>query len=181
MPKPNRQKVHYVLTEDLLPEVMGDHIGEFYVARAEGTIWYVSGSGAVVSLIDLLRDAKPVAPPRHGKDGAFVIGPRGIEGKDGHDGRDGRDGKDGIGYAGPQGPPGRPGKDCECKTAIAEQHIVRLTQKLAESSDTLAAVRAEFADLKMQIAAVRSMMTKSKEYIEFLTAKNAAKLAARKK
>ncbi len=109
-------------------------------------------------------------------------GEKGDKGERGERGADGKDGKDSTvpGPAGRDGLHGRPAKDCECKTAIAEQHIVRLTQKLAESSDTLSAVRAEFADLKMQIAAVRSMMTKSKEYIEFLTA-NAAKLAARKK
>ena len=108
-------------------------------------------------------------------------GDKGERGPAGNNGKDGRNGKDGVGYSGPQGPSGRAGRDCECKTAIAEQHIVRLTQKLAESSDTLAAVLKQVADMQLVINALYDANEKGQQYIAWLRAKNAAKLAARKK
>jgi hypothetical protein len=90
-------------------------------------------------------------------------------------GRDGKDGKDGVGYAGAVGPQGRAGKDCVCQTAVAEQHIVRLTQKLAESNDTLAAVRKEFADLKLVVTSIHDQNRQADEYMQWLKERAAAR------
>jgi len=78
-------------------------------------------------------------------------------------------------YPGAVGPQGRPGKDCECKTAIAEQLIVRLEQKLAESNEQLAAVRREFADLKLVVNAIHEQNRQGDQYINFLRQKAAAR------
>jgi len=114
-------------------------------------------------------------PPRGEK---RETGPAGLS-ITGPAGRDGKDAKDGVGYPGAVGPQGRPGKDCECKTAIAEQLIVRLEQKLAESSDLLTAVRKEFADLKLVIEAIYGQQRQVDEYLAFLKSKRLAADAAR--
>jgi hypothetical protein len=116
--------------------------------------------------IDALPTPEPPVAPQKGD--------RGPAGTPGRDGTNGRDGRDAVGIPGPQG---RPGRDCQCKLELAEQTIIRLEQKLAESNDAIAAVRQEFADLKLVVNAIYDQNRHAKDYIEYLK----AKVAARKK
>jgi uncharacterized coiled-coil protein SlyX len=120
------------MTEELLPEFAPQHIGEFYVCKAEGTVWYVAANAAMVSLSDLLANAKPIAPPR--------VGLQGEPGKDAAPGRDGKHGRDGVdgtpggagaSIVGPAGRDGRDGKDCVCKNVDADNRLSNIETRFA--------------------------------------------------
>jgi hypothetical protein len=122
--KRQKNKLHSTITEHLLPEI--GVAGDVYFARAEGTVWLATKSGLVVSLSDVLNSVPAHTPPRAGRDGKDGVSIKGDKGDAGRDGKDGINGRDAVGHVGATGPQGRAGKDCECKTAIAEQLIVRL-------------------------------------------------------
>lgn len=102
-------------------------------------------------------------------------GPKGERGATGDVGRDGINGTSGRDAVGIQGPPGQRGKDCECKLELAQQHIARLESNLADSRDALAAVRKEFADLKLVVAAIYDQNKQAAGYVEYLRAKTKGK------
>jgi hypothetical protein len=193
--------VHYTLTEAVLPEMMPEHIGEFYVAKAEGTVWFVASNGAVVSLTDLLLNAKPVAPPRHGvdgKDGKSVLGPRGQKGEKG-DSIVGATGPKGETIVGPKGDRGEKGDKGDPSTvpgpkgdkgdrgeSVVGPHGLkgdrgeRGPAGADADNSAIAAMRKEVAEVKLMLQGMLDMNTKAGEYIEFLKAKVAARLAAAK-
>src|SRR5712691_5503678 len=143
MPKPSRQKVTYTMTEELLPEMLSaDRAGEFFVARAEQTVWFVASNGAVVSLTDLLQNAKPVAPPRAGRDG--IDGLPGAKGDRGERGEassvKGPKGDNGDTVKGDKGDRGKGDKG---DTVVGPDSASVLASTRAE----LETVRREFADL----------------------------------
>ena len=177
MPKPNRQKVNYTLSEELLPEFHPHHAGEFFVAKAEGTVWYVCPNGAMVSLTDLLQNAKPVAPPRHGRDGK--------DGKDGNKGERGPRGDKGdtgepSKIPGPAGPPGPAGeKGSTVRGPQGRDTAAALAQWLHTVSAVNArcdAVEKSNADLRATVNALLDQNKRGAEYIEYLRAKTAARL-----
>jgi hypothetical protein len=51
--KRQRNKIHHVLCEHLIPEQ--GVFGEIWLAKAEGTIWYGTRDGIIVSLTDVLN------------------------------------------------------------------------------------------------------------------------------
>jgi hypothetical protein len=165
------QKVKQILTENLVPE--SAPCGTVFITNDTQQVWLSVRSEEVLNLSDLLDGKHVLAskPAKHGRDGKDGVGTKGERGERGADGKDGSPGKDGVGHVGAVGPQGRSGKDCECKTAIAEQLIVRLEQKLAESNDTLATVRREFADLALIVKAIHGQNKQADEYVAYLRAK----------
>jgi hypothetical protein len=133
MASAKRVKLHYSLCESAIPENLGAaHAGEFWIARDQNSVWFVASDGTVVSLSDFLLNAKPVAPPRHGKDGKDGISPPPAH--DGRAGLRGPAGHDGIsikGDKGDRGEPGRPGRDAEpCVCFDATQRMGRIEARL---------------------------------------------------
>lgn len=195
MPTPQRQKLHFTLSEDMLPEVSTEHAGEFYVARAQGTVWFVASNGALVSLTDLLANAKPVAPPRAGKDGTDgkdgAKGERGAHGESGRDGVDGKPGKNGS--DGVDGKPGRDGADGKDSFVAGPAGTDGRSIKgdkgdsikgpkgdKGEKGDTgpaadITALKAQVGALQSTVDALLDQNKRSSEYIEFLQAKVAAR------
>jgi hypothetical protein len=108
--------------------------------------------------------------PLQGERGA--TGPAGIsiKGDAGRDGVNGKDGRDAVGVNGHHGTNGRDGKDGAPGPDSAAV--------LAETRAELANVLRQFADLKLQVEGVRSMMTQGADYIQYLRAKSAARIAA---
>jgi hypothetical protein len=146
--------MHPTINEACIPE-QGTP-GDFWLARAEQTVWYVASNGITVSLTELLQNSKPIAPPRHGIDGAAgAVGAKGEPGKSGAPGRDGKDGRDGVGYPGATGLPGRPGKDCTCRTVDVEQRIGRVAQNLAETRGVLETLHRQVAAMQLGIETIR--------------------------
>jgi len=135
-----KSKIHFTLTENALPENMGaDAFGEIYIARDTQTVWFVTRSGVVVNLHELLLNSTPVAPPRHGtngKDGAPGIGERGPAGRDGAPGLHGRNGEHST-VPGPQGMAGRDGRDGKDNIAELTAHtkaVAALAEQVAQFS-----------------------------------------------
>jgi hypothetical protein len=166
-----RQKIHQTLSEHFVPET--GVFGDVWLAKAEQSFWYATRDGRVVNLSDVLNQVPAHTPPRHGKDGCDGrTGPRG-EAIVGAPGRDGRDGKDSTipgpvstvpGPAGPKGeigPQGRPGPDSATVLAAARAEI--------------ASLRSAFADLSLQVRAVREMNSQAEQYLEYLKTKVAAR------
>ena len=178
MASAKRVKLHNVMTESALPENMGaDHAGEFWIAKAEQSVWFTAKNGTMVSLSDFLLNAEPVAPPRHGRDGKDAEpapkgerGERGLPGKDaapapkGERGLPGRDGASII------GPAGRDGLDSPQR--------VEFDNLLSENT----ALRSSFAALKQDFEtlnlAFTSQSQKNSDYLAFLTARAAARIAS---
>ena len=182
VPKPQRQKVHYTITEALLPENMGvEHAGEFYVAKAEGTVWFVASNGAVVSLTDLLLNAKPVAPPRHGKDG--------IDGKDGRDGvsikgdKGDRGSRGDTGPAGAAGNDGRAGRDaepCQCVNIDGDRRLSNIETRFAELQNIITTVAGKSdAATQTALAMIDSRIAEAKRAVADLGNKQTAFATAR--
>ena len=107
MASAKRQKLHYAIHEASIPEQLGaEHFAEFWVAKDTGQIYFCARNGTMVNLNELLLNAQPVAPPRHGrdgKDGVSIKGDRGERGPAGRDGAAGRDGVNAVGKTGLQG------------------------------------------------------------------------------
>jgi hypothetical protein len=175
MASSKRVKLHYVLCESALPENVGaDHFGEFYICKAESSVWFAAKNGAVVSISDFLLTATPVAPPRHGRDGVdaapAVKGERGPVGI----GRDGRDGKDAVGIAGKNGVNGRDGRD-GCAGPDSAAVLAEARAEISAMHSKFAALRADF-DLLSH--AFTSASEKTSDYLEFLKSRVAARRAA---
>jgi hypothetical protein len=130
------------------------------------------GDGEVVSLSDLITYGSP----------AKCIGPEGPAGapcicRNGKDGKDGRDGKDGVGRDGQTivGPPGRTGP--AGADGAPSPHRVELENLKIEHDREVKKLRQEFAALQRDFRAILDMNKKAGEYVEFLRAKAAARLA----
>jgi hypothetical protein len=108
-------------------------------------------------------------PPRGEKGATGPAGPS-IRGDAGRDGVNGKDGRDAVGVNGHHGTNGRDGKD----GAAGPDSAAVLAATRAE----LANVLKQFGDLKLQVEGVRSMMTQGADYIQYLRAKSAARIAA---
>jgi hypothetical protein len=166
------EKVKQVLTENVIP----DHApaGTVFIAKDTQNVWLAVRSGEVLNLSDIL-DGKyagvrtPARNGKDGKDGQSIRGERGEPGRDGvcccKEGLDstvpgprGEVGPAGVGKQGPQGPPGT-------DTATV----------LADARAELAAVRAEFADLKLVVTAIHGQNKQCSEYISFLKARSDAR------
>lgn len=166
-----RQKIHQTLCESCVPEV--GTFGEVWLAKAEQSFWYATRDGRVVNLSDVLNNIPATVPARDGKDGKDGIGTQGERGPAGRDGvcvcKKGCDSTvpgprgevgpaGGVGQTGPQGPAGP-------DTATV----------LADARAELAAVRAEFADLKLVVTAIHGQNKQCSEYIDFLRKKSGRK------
>lgn len=113
-------------------------------------------------------------PPRGDKG---ETGPAGLS-ITGPAGRDGKDGKDGVGYAGATGPQGRPGKDCECKTALAEQRIAGIETSLRDARAETISLKAQLTTLGATVQGLLDVNKRTGEYIEWLRQRTAARIAA---
>jgi hypothetical protein len=160
-----RQQIHATLSEHFIPET--GVFGDVWLAKAEQSFWYATRDGRVVNLSDVLNQVPVHTPPRHGKDGKDGISIKGEPGRDAV-GIQGPPGRDAVGIQGPPGinvkgergdigPRGFPGPD----TAAV----------LADARAEIAALRSEFANLSLQVLAIREANTHAANYIEFLKAK----------
>ena len=113
--------------------------------------------------IDALPAVEPPAAPQKGE-----RGPQGLPGKDAAPARDGRD------AVGIQGPAGRAGRDCTCTSAAAIADAVR---KLDAATTELHLHRAETAKLQADTTALIEMHKNAGQYMEFLHARAAARIA----
>ena len=113
--------------------------------------------------IDALPAVEPPAAPQKGE-----RGPQGLPGKDAAPARDGRD------AVGIQGPAGRAGRDCTCTSAAAIADAVR---KLDAATTELTKHRAEVAKLQADTTALIEMHKNAGQYMEFLHARAAARIA----
>jgi hypothetical protein len=166
-----QQKIHQVLAEHLIPEI-GVH-GEVWLAKDTQSFWYGTRDGRVVNLSDILNQVPVHAPPRHGRDG--------LDGRNGLDGAQGKIGPTGVGLPGVAGTgiPGPPGLNIKgdkgepgaASTVPGPDSAV----VLAEARVQIAAIRAEFADLKLQIQAVHEQNRQADAYLEFLRARRVAR------
>jgi hypothetical protein len=178
MASSKRVKLHYTLCESVLPENMGaDHAGEFWIAKAEQSVWFVAKNGAVVSISDFLLNAELVAPPRHGRDGRDAEpapkGERGERGPAGKDAQPAKDGRDGVGIVGPQGIPGSSGRDGrDAPQRVEFDNLLR----------DFKALRAEFTALSQDFytlsLAFTSASNKTSDYLAFLEKRAADRIAS---
>jgi len=178
MPKP-RQKFQFVITENVLPEIVGeDHAGEFWFAKDSKQVYFIARNGATINLSELLLNSLPVAPARHGKDG--VDGAPGVKGEKGSQGLAGRDGagKDGVNATGIQGPQGRPGKDCVCRTELAEQRVAGIETSLRDARAETISLKAQLTTLGATVQGLLDVNKRTGEYIEWLRQRTAARIAA---
>jgi hypothetical protein len=166
--------VQYALCESALPENMGaDHFGEFYIAKAEQSVWFVAKNGTVVSLCDFLLNAEPVAPPRHGRDGKDAEpAPKGERGPAGI-GRDGRDGEDSK----IPGPPGRDGFSIVGPAGRDGRDAPSIDELLAASRHDMARLRAEYAEIKLMLQGFCDINKKAGDYITWLKERAARRAA----
>jgi hypothetical protein len=176
MASAKRTKLHYTLCESALPENMGaDHFGEFYIAKAEQSVWFVARNGTVVSLSDFLLNAVPVAPPRRGKDGKDAEpapkGERGPVGPAGKDAPPAKDGRDAVGIQGPQGIPGSSG--CNGKDAPQRVEFDNLLRENKALHSEFASLRQDFNTLSL---ALTSQNQKTSDYLAFLRQRVAQRL-----
>jgi hypothetical protein len=175
MPKPERQKVHYVLSEDLLPEMVTEHAGSFWIAKAQATVWFCASNGAMVSLSDLLLRGTPIAPPRHGRDGAD--GAQGPKGETGPAGQAAQcQCKTGLDSVVP-GPRGFTGPSIKGDTGDRGPAGPDTRAAIAAANSAVSALRTEFDELKLKIEVIWSQNKQTSDYLEFLRAKRAARLS----
>lgn len=168
MAETNRQrnKIKHTIAEHLIPETA--EFGEVFCARDTCAVWFATRSGVVVNLTALLNAETAYTPVRHGKDGAA--------GKDGEKGERGERGPAGESIVGPQGPQGASvigpqgasvkgdrGDRGPCGPDTAEA--------IAESVAAVAALRSEFADLKLVVEAIHGQNKQADEYIAYLKSK----------
>jgi hypothetical protein len=169
--KRQHAKIKHTLCEHLIPETA--EFGTVWCARDTGAIWYATRSGVVVNLTDVLNGVVAHTPPRHGKDG--------IDGRDGAKGDPGRaavgiqgpPGRDAVGIQGPPGinVKGDKGDRGEASTVPGPDTSTVLAAARAE----IAAIHAEFADLKLTVQAIHEMNRQADEYIAYLKAKVATR------
>jgi hypothetical protein len=172
MAKP-RPKYHISITENALPENMGtNHFGEFWLARDSGQVYFVSANGVLVNLSEIFLSAKPVCPPRHGRDGKDgIIGPRGVTGADSKvPGPKGDKGEKGDTIKGDKGDRGESIKGDKGDPGPDSQTV------LADTRAALETLRQQVADIALQCKALRDMNVRSGEYVEFLKSRVAARL-----
>lgn len=168
-----RQLAKITIASHLIPETA--EFGTTWLAKDTATVWYATRSGVVVNLTDVLNGVVAHTPPRHGKDG--------IDGRDGAKGEPGRDavgiqglpGRDAVGIQGLPGIniKGDKGDRGEASTVPGPDTSTVLAAARAE----IASLHAEFADLKLQVRAIREMNTQADSYIEYLKAKVATRAA----
>jgi hypothetical protein len=161
--KRQKNKLHSIITENLLPEVAV--AGDVYFARCEGTVWLATKSGFVVSLSDILHGEVAHTPPRHGVDG--VPGRDGEKGARGEKGDPGLDGKNstvpGPSGASVVGPKGNTGERGDRGPAGPDS-----TECLAACYSELETVRREFAELKLVCDAISQQNKQAAGYLEYL-------------
>src|SRR5258708_10539342 len=133
--KRQKNKIHSTINEHLIPEQ--GVFGDVWLACAEGTVWYATREGLIVSLFDVLNNVPTHTPPRHGRDGKDAErGPKG-ESITGPAGRDGTTGKDSVvpGPAGPVGLRGERGERGEASTVPGFDSATVLASALTEIAE----------------------------------------------
>jgi hypothetical protein len=137
-------------------------------------VWVALGDGSVVCLNDLITFGPPAkCTGPEGPAGAPCICRNGKDGKDGRDGKDGvgRDGLTIVGPPGRTGPAGRDGKDAPLRAEVDNLKI--------EHEREIKKLRQEFAALKADFQGILDMNKSAAAYVEYLRAKQAARVAAR--
>jgi len=114
--------------------------------------------------VDNLPKPEPPAAPQKGE--------RGPAGPAGRDAAPAKDGRDAVGIPGPQGATGAPGRDG--RDAPQREELDNL---LIEQHREWKALRQDFEALQAKVQALIDMNLRASEYIEFLRAQTAARLA----